>query len=128
MGVGMPQALLLNEFGSQVWAAFGEPPYHVGSSLLGKKGWRDVDVRVMLNDEVWTAMGLGDPEHTHRNAKWVALTLAFSALGKAMTGLPVDFQIQQTSHANAAWPDHPRSALGLVPLRHKNQGVVDVPR
>ena len=45
-------------------------------------------------------MGFGDPERTHNNAKWVAFTLAFSALGKQMTGLPIDFQIQQTSHAN----------------------------
>lgn len=114
-GVGMPATLLLDEFGSQVWAAFGNPCYHVGSSLL-KKQWRDVDVRLILNDEEYERMGLGDPERTHHNAKWVSLILAYSALGKAMTGLPVDFQIQQQTYANNKYPG-PRSALGMTPLR-----------
>lgn len=119
MSVGMPQALWLDEFGSQVWAAFGEIPYHVGSSLRDKS-WRDVDVRLLLADEVYAQMGLGDPEATHRNEKWVALCLAFSALGKQMTGLPIDFQIQQQTWANSKFkiPENPRSAIGLIPLRY----------
>lgn len=114
-GVGMPAALLLDEFGSQVWAAFGSPPYLVGSALHGKQ-WRDVDVRVILTDEEYAHWGLGDPRDTHRNARWVSLVLAYSALGKAITGLPIDFQIQQQTRANAECPG-PRSALGIVPLR-----------
>ena len=115
IGVGMPAALLLDEFGSQVWSAFGEPPYLVGSALKSKK-WRDVDVRLILSDEEYEQMGLGDPEHPHQNLKWVSFTLAFSALGKALTGLPIDFQIQQQTNANKLF-DGPRSALGLLPLR-----------
>lgn len=117
IGVGMPAALLLNEFGSQVWNAFGEIPFHVGSSLMGKQ-WRDVDVRVMLSDEDYTTMGLGDPNDPHRNGKWVALCLAFSELGKKMTGLPIDFQIQQTTDANKKF-NGVRSAIGMVALRMK---------
>lgn len=117
MGVGMPAALYLHEFGSQVWHAFGDMPYHVGSSLSQKSGWRDVDVRLILDDETYAAMGLGDPAHPHQNGKWVALTLAFSELGRKMTGLPVDFQIQQRSYANEHC-DGPRSALGAVALRY----------
>lgn len=116
MGVGMPTDLLLHEFGSQVWAVFGGPPFHVGSSLHAKSGWRDVDVRMILSDEDWDAMGLGVPERCHRNEKWVALCLAFSALGKQMTGLPIDFQLQRQSEANEEFKD-PRSALGMTPLR-----------
>ena len=118
MGVGMPQDLLLNEFGSQVWAAFGDCPYHVGSSLTQKTGWRDVDVRLILPDYLYEAMGLGDPKHAHQNARWVSFALAFSALGKAMTGLPIDFQIQQQTAANEEFKGV-RSALGIVPLRLK---------
>lgn len=114
-GVGMPAALLLEEFGSQVWSAFGQPPYLVGSALVGKK-WRDVDVRLILEDAEYERLGLGDPQQPHRNARWVAFCLAFSALGRSLTGLPVDFQIQQQSHANREYP-RPRSALGLVELR-----------
>lgn len=115
-GVGMPASLLLQDFGSQVWSAFGEPPYHVGSSLRKKKGWRDVDVRLILADEQYEAMGFGDPKYPHQNDKWIAMVRAFSALGKEMTGLPIDFQIQQRTLANEqekGW----RSALGIIPLR-----------
>jgi hypothetical protein len=114
-GVGMPAALLLEEFGSQIWSAFGEPPFLVGSALFGKK-WRDIDVRLMLDDETYESMGLGDPKNQQRNAKWVSLCLAYSALGKAMTGLPIDFQIQQRTWANKTF-DNPRCALGIIPLR-----------
>ena len=51
MSVGMPATLLLEEFGSQVWNAFGDCPYLVGSALENKTGWRDVDVRIILDDE-----------------------------------------------------------------------------
>lgn len=121
MGVGMPANLLLHEFGSQVWHAFGEPPFHVGSSLTLKSGWRDVDVRLILPDDEYAAMGLGKPNFPSHNGKWVALCLAFSALGRQMTGLPIDFQIQQMTRANAEYSrvDHPRSALGVVALRLK---------
>lgn len=119
MSVGFPHTLLLHEFGSQVWFAFGDLPYHVGSSLLQKTGWRDVDVRLILSDEEYKAMGLGDPANPHYNGKWVALCLAFSALGKQMTGLPIDFQIQQQTKANEDFKSQMRSALGMVPLRMK---------
>lgn len=114
-GVGMPETLWLQRFGQIVWSAFPEGGvYHVGSSLRRKRGWRDVDVRLMLPDDVYSAHGLGDPKHPQRNARWCALTMAFSALGKQMTGLPIDFQIQQQTQANAEFDDrkeHMRSAL-----------------
>lgn len=121
MGVGMPAHLLLHEFGSQVWAAFGVPAFHVGSSLTQKSGWRDVDVRLILADDEYKALGLGKPNMPHHNGKWVALCLAFSALGAQMTGLPIDFQIQQQTLANEQYPrEHPRSAIGVVALRMKD--------
>lgn len=100
MGVGMPQALLLQQFGELIRRAFDEIPYHVGSSLRKKSGWRDVDVRLILPDEKYEAMGFGNPRHPHRNERWRAFVMAFSALGKEMTGLPIDFQIQQQTQAN----------------------------
>jgi len=122
MSVGMPQTLLLHEFGSQVWAAFGSIPYHVGSSLRKKRGWRDVDVRLILDDDAYRTLRLGDPDYPHNNLRWVSFCLAYSTLGKHMTGLPIDFQIQQQTWANSKYTaatGHPRSAIGLVPLRFK---------
>lgn len=108
-GVGMPAALKLEAFGHMLWQAFGHMPYHVGSSLESKV-WRDVDVRVILPDEVYEAWGLGYPDHSHGNPRWRLLTAAFSALAREMTGLPVDFQIQQQTQANKIYQG-PRSAL-----------------
>ncbi len=116
MSVGMPQHLMLHEFGSQIWNAFGTPPYHVGSSV-SSKNWRDVDVRLILEDETYAAMGFGDPRNEHFNGKWVSLCMAYSALGKAMTGLPIDFQIQQQTFANTKFKKEERSSLGLLALR-----------
>jgi hypothetical protein len=126
-GVGMPSTLLLDEFGALLSDAFGAVPYHVGSSLVGTGQWRDVDVRVMLPDERYESEGYGDPLHPHQNAKWVAMVRAFSLLGQQMTGLPIDFQIQQTTDANTRDP-HERSALGIHtyfrrnPRRHPDVG------
>jgi hypothetical protein len=118
MSVGFPNIIKLEEFGSKVWDAFGGPPYHVGSSMLNKTGWRDVDVRMILDDAEYLAMGFGDPKRPQQNAKWVAMCTAFSALGREMTGLPIDFQIQQQTYANET-EDKPRSAIGIVPWRLK---------
>ena len=116
MGVGFPADLKLQEFGSHLWAVFGKPAMHVGSSLTEKRDWRDVDVRMILADDEWEAWGLGDPKRPSDSHKWHALCMAFSALGKEMTGLPIDFQIQQMTRANNLY-DGQRAALGLVPWR-----------
>jgi hypothetical protein len=120
-GIGMPAALLLDEFGSLVQDAFGGAGYgvyQVGSSLR-TTAWRDVDVRLILSDEEYAALGLGDPEHPHQNARWVALVRAFCALGREITGLPIDFQIQQQTHANAKHAGT-RSALGVLTYFRRN--------
>lgn len=113
MGVGMPGELWLREFGEYVGDAFGEMAYHVGSSLRQKDGWRDVDVRVMLDDETYAALGYGDPQHPQESKKWVATMMAWSAFGRHLTGLPIDFQVQQLTYANATFhrPEQQRSAL-----------------
>lgn len=119
MGVGMPAHIKLDEFGSQVWSAFGHPPYHVGSSMPAiKQDWRDVDVRLILPDEEYRAQGFGDPAKCGDNGRWRAMCWAFSELGRVMTGLPIDFQIQGQTHANKAY-DEARSALGCIPLRRQ---------
>lgn len=109
-GVGMPAAHWLDEFAGHVEAVFETIPYLVGSALKSKT-WRDVDVRVILADEDYAIQGFGRPGHA--NAKRVALELAFAALGKHMTGLPIDFQIQQRTDANARFSGE-RNALIAV--------------
>lgn len=108
MSTGMPAGIWLTKFGSIVADYFGHECYHVGSSLTSKD-WRDVDVRLLLPDDEFAAL-FGRIESAEANPKLAAITLAFAALGTAMTGLPIDFQIQTVSHANAAYPAM-RSAL-----------------
>lgn len=100
MGVGMPHQIYLKQFGDILRGVFGHDVYHVGSSLMNKDGWRDVDVRAMIPGAEYEAMGFGDPKYPQQNRKWVGMCLAFSALGKQMTGLPIDFQIQPIKFAN----------------------------
>jgi hypothetical protein len=114
MSVGSPAYYYLQQFGSHVWDVFGEPPYQVGSSVESKK-WRDVDVVAILSDEDWEKWDLGDLP-TQPNAKCITLCMAFSELGKRMTGLPIDFKIQQFTDANKRFKGR-RNALGMVGLR-----------
>lgn len=108
MSTGMPAGIWLNKFGGIVEDAFGEHPYQVGSSLT-TKDWRDVDVRLILDDDVFAEM-FGQPE-SYINAKVAAMELAFSALGSQMTGLPIDFQIQTMSHGSTQFGGQPRNPL-----------------
>lgn len=110
IGVGSPQWILLNQFGRLVQDAFGEFPYLVGSAAKGKK-WRDVDVRLILSDEDYERW-VGKLERPAIiNRRWSAFCIAFSLLGNKMTGLPIDFQIDQRTDANKQYPKEPRHAL-----------------
>lgn len=122
-GIGMPTTLYLQQFGDILFHAFGTYAYHVGSSLTGKT-WRDVDVRIMLDKEKYAAMGFGDPKAPHENQKWCAYVMAFSLLGRQMTGLPIDFQIQETDTANAEFSQgegNARNALILCAVRRSKE-------
>lgn len=99
MSVGHPAYLWLNEFGAMVTAALGATCYQVGSSVNSKQ-WRDVDVVCIMDDETFKEW-FGRVEVCHTNNLFHVLTLAFCELGKRVTGLPVDFKIQQQSDANA---------------------------
>lgn len=115
MSVGWPAHLWLHEFGRLVRQAFGRTPYLVGSAVDSKE-WRDVDVVVMLDPDEWDAMFHGAPAGAiGAIPKARALCMAFSALGQQMTGLPIDFKIQQVDWANERH-DKPREALILADI------------
>ena len=86
--------------------AFGNCPYLVGTAGLGRAtAYRDVDVRLMLDDDKFAAV-------CPNVAVWELLCVAISTYLKERTGLPVDFQIQQTTEANEKFAG-PRNPLGL---------------
>jgi hypothetical protein len=115
MRIGQPQGMLLNEFGDFIQKAFGtHSVYHVGSSLLkDDENWRDVDIRVMLDDDEWEKLGLLEPSKCHHDPKWRALCIIFSHYGRHLTGLPIDFQIQRAKEANDEFKNS-RSWLGVI--------------
>lgn len=117
--VGMPCWLLLNLFGRLVRDAFGETAYLVGSATR-RKTWRDIDVRVILPDELYAAAfplrrGLTHPHPIPNGTNWAAVAMAFSALGRQITGAPVDFQVQSQTQANREPGAAARIPLGLEP-------------
>ncbi|MEU6513681.1 hypothetical protein [Streptomyces sp. NPDC046978] len=107
----MPATLHLNAFGREIAEAFGQTPYLVGSAAVGKE-WRDVDVRLMLPDEQFDRLfpEHGKPDRT--DGLWCLLCASIAELGRQRTGLPIDFQIQRRSDANAQYGGE-RHALGL---------------
>lgn len=112
--VGMPAAIKLDQFGSEIIDAFGHPPYLVGSATRTKR-WRDVDVRLILPDDEYDALFGARRQPAALDVKWNAYCLAFSARAREVTGLPVDFQIDRCTEANAQHAG-PRMALGIAYL------------
>lgn len=109
--VGSPASHYLRQFGIVVYEAFGDFPYLVGSAVV-RPDWRDVDVRLILADEEYERQIGEVTQPRYENLRWNALCVAFSALGAQMTGLPIDFQIDQQTWANEHH-SKPRSALGV---------------
>lgn len=89
-----------------VEAAFGDEVgygiFHVGSSLT-RADWRDVDVRTMLQDEEFDRLFGGN------RLRLKFLNVTISEWLTARTGLPVDFQFQRASDANAEFGGRPRN-------------------
>ena len=101
VGTGMPASIYLDMFGMWPRQAFCGTALHVGSSAI-LKTWRDVDVRMILPDEKFNAL-FPDWDGTHQNgARWALMSAAISELGTKLTGLPIDFQFQRMTDANAA--------------------------
>lgn len=113
MGVGPEKGWLLSLFGAHVQQAFGHTAYQVGSSLTQKNGWRDVDVRLILPDDEYTAY-FGDPMTSAHNApKLMMWDMAWGAFGAKFTRLPIDFQFQHQTLCNEEF-DGVRSALLIL--------------
>lgn len=109
-GAGMPTLLHLHEFGRVVHLAFGRYPELVGSALTTKTP-RDLDVRLSLPQSEYMALVGPVAEFGKPGTRWAALALAFSALGREMTGKVVDFQVQYPGISNQ-YRDEQRYSLG----------------
>lgn len=91
---------LLQDWGSKLRSVFTDDllsgmPYLVGSAL-DRPDYRDVDVRLILSDDVYDRLA--------SVVDVMALNLAYSLWGQRVTGLPIDFQVQRMTEANAENP------------------------
>lgn len=115
-GIGPAESTLLRHFGQLIHDAWGESGYLVGSSQITGPGFRDVDIRVMVTDAEFARMFPATPWQTgrrHNDPCWRAQMLAWTMLGRQLTGLPIDFQVERLSESDALWPTEPRNPLGL---------------
>lgn len=108
-----PQAYVLSQMCVIINQAFGDSYgcYLVGSSLQ-KRDYRDVDVRFIMDDKQYDAM-FSTRLPAHMDPFWSLLCTSVSLFLQQHTGLPVDFQIQQASRANAEYPNEARHPLGV---------------
>lgn len=99
--IGSPACLLLDQALMVVHAAFPNALgiYQVGSSLT-TPDWRDIDVRLMLADDEFERW-FGDPyQQGCGDAFWSLFCAAVSRHLSAISGLPIDFQVQGMTRAN----------------------------
>jgi predicted nucleotidyltransferase len=96
----------LNEACRAIVDAFELVPYLVGS-VATRRDYRDVDVRLIIEDEEF------ERRFADRPLLPRLLNYAFSNYLARSTGLPIDFQVQPRTEANAERGF--RSALGIVP-------------
>lgn len=67
----------------------------------------DVDLRLILNDEDYDALMSGAPDGFA-----TLLDFALAAYVRELTGLPIDFQVQRMTEANAKHAGKQRNPLG----------------
>lgn len=108
-----PALFRLRLFGDAVYRLTGQRAYLVGS-VLDRRDYRDVDVRIMLDDETFERCFGGDGLWITNGGLTLA-NMALSALAREATGLDVDCQVQRTSDANAVDGDKQRQPLMFPP-------------
>lgn len=126
--IGAPACFLLEQACQHIDAAFGGVGfgcYQVGSSLE-RPDWRDVDIRLIMEDEAFCALfpeanvwADGEGGTWEQDPRWLLMTTAISAWLKQQTGLPVDFQFQPQKHANKRHGGKPRNAFGMRVSKHE---------
>jgi hypothetical protein len=101
----------LDWFGVVAFDAWEHTAYLVGSALK-RPDFRDVDVRLLLPDDEFAAR-FGEQTDWRKNGPLKATNLAWSGFGQHLTGMPIDFQIEQSTDANQDANSGRRHPLGV---------------
>jgi hypothetical protein len=99
--VGVPAIFKLDLACKLLNEAYGGFGCYVVGSALERPDWRDVDVVLILEDELFKRE-YGTTDTTFEfDTKWLIHMVALSDWLKTQTGLPIDFKIQPQTWANA---------------------------
>jgi hypothetical protein len=125
--IGAPAVFALEMACKQINDAFGHDfgCYVVGSAL-DRPDWRDVDVRLIMDDEEFAKLfpNALDQGRWESDPRWLLMTVAISDWLRKVTGLPVDFQFQPRTHANDRHSGK-RNAVGLCFASPKREELVE---
>lgn len=120
--IGAPAVFALEQACKQLRDAFPERTEadHIGiyvvGSCLARADFRDVDVRMMMDDASFAREFPGaniEPATWEFDPRWCLLVVAISQWMSRQTGLNVDFQFQPMSRANKQH-NGKRHAMGLT--------------
>lgn len=112
--VGAPAIFALHAACQDINRAFGGFGCYLVGSALERPDWRDVDVRLIMRDEEFSAEFPDASEGGWEfDTKWILLTVSISRHLASVTGLPIDFQFQPQTRANRL-RGGPRHPLGLI--------------
>lgn len=108
------QLHILREVVEPIGDAFGGFGAYLVGSCLTRADYRDVDVRVILEDDRFAALFGADLDQYPGKCTrfWMLMTTTLSERLSRVTGLKVDFQVQAQSIANR---DHSRRDVLMVP-------------
>lgn len=110
--IGAPACFLLEQACQILVDAFPDYGCYLVGSALERADWRDVDVRYILADEEFAKLFPNAGEHWEHDPRWLLMTTSIAAWMGKFTELPIDFQFQPQTHANARHKGI-RSALGI---------------
>jgi hypothetical protein len=112
--VAAPHYFLLSQACAVINQAFqsGFGCYLVGSSIT-RKDYRDVDVRMIIDDVEFEKLFPGAKDGPQYNGLWSLMCASISLYLSQASGLPIDFQIQAQSVANSIPDRTERQALGI---------------
>lgn len=112
--VGAPKIFELELACRHIYDAFESYGIYLVGSSLERPDWRDVDLRMIMSDEEFFKLfpDAHDNDAWEFDARWLVLTTSISEQLSRITGLPIDFQFQPQTHANARHKG-PRHALGM---------------
>jgi hypothetical protein len=113
--IGAPACFALELACQHIRAAFPGFGCYVVGSALQRPDWRDVDLRFIMRDEEFASLFPDADLRTGNwefDPRWLLMTVAISRWLSDQTGLPIDFQFQPQTHANARHSG-PRNAVGI---------------